>query len=64
MMLKYSLAEEVAAAAVETAVADTLDAGIRTLDIAADKKTALNTAEFGDAVIERLYTQTPVLPEF
>ena len=54
MMLKYSLDEAAAAAAIETAVADTLDAGIRTLDIAADKKTALNTVEFGDAVIERL----------
>ena len=54
MMLKYSLAEEAAAAAIETAVADTLDAGIRTLDIASDKKTVLNTVEFGDAVIERL----------
>ena len=54
MMLKYSLGEETAAAAIESAVADTLDAGIRTLDIAEDRRTALGTAEFGDAVVSRL----------
>jgi 3-isopropylmalate dehydrogenase len=54
MMLKYSLEEEAAAAAIEKAVADTLDAGLRTLDIAADRQKALNTAQFGDAVAARL----------
>lgn len=54
MMLKYSLEEDAAAAAVEKAVADTLEAGIRTLDIAADPRQALNTAEFGDAVAQRI----------
>ncbi|AOY60331.1 3-isopropylmalate dehydrogenase [Desulfococcus multivorans] len=54
MMLKYSLGEETAAAAVEKAVADTLDAGIRTRDIAGEQTTAVGTDAFGDAVIERL----------
>ncbi|WP_373500529.1 3-isopropylmalate dehydrogenase [Desulfococcus sp.] len=54
MMLKYSLEEEAAAAAIEKAVADTLDAGLRTLDIAADRQKALNTPQFGDAVAERI----------
>lgn len=54
MMLKYSLAAEEAAAAVEKAVADTLEAGLRTLDIAVDPQMAVNTAEFGNAVAERI----------
>lgn len=54
MMLNYSLAEEEAAAAVEKAVADTLEAGLRTLDIAADPHHALSTVEFGDAVARRI----------
>ncbi len=54
MMLKYSLAEEAAAEAVEKAVAGALDAGIRTADIAAGQTAAVSTSEFGDAVVERL----------
>jgi 3-isopropylmalate dehydrogenase len=54
MMLKYSLGEEAAAEAIEKAVGAALDAGIRTVDIADDKSSALGTAAFGDAVAERI----------
>ena len=46
--------KEGCAPAVEKAVADTLEAGLRTLDIAVDPQMAVNTAEFGNAVAERI----------
>ena len=54
MMLRISLGSEDAAAKVEQAVADVLEAGICTMDIAMDKKKAVTTAEMGDAVVEKI----------
>ena len=56
MMLRYSFGAEDAAAAIDRAVAETLDAGIHTPDIAADKSRAVNTREMGDAVAGRIRT--------
>lgn len=50
MMLRYSLGQEEAAAAVERAVADTINQGLRTADIGG----STGTTEFGDAVVEAL----------
>jgi 3-isopropylmalate dehydrogenase len=46
-----------AADAVEQAVADTLEAGIHTADIATDKNNAVGTAEMGAAVVEKILGQ-------
>ena len=54
MMLRISLGYETAADAVEQAVADVLQAGIHTVDIAVNKKNAVGTAEMGDAVVEKI----------
>jgi 3-isopropylmalate dehydrogenase len=54
LMLRHSLHSGHAAAAVEGAVAASLSAGIRTRDLAATGGTPVGTAEFGDAVLERL----------
>jgi isocitrate dehydrogenase len=43
-----------AAAAVERAVADTIASGMRTADITEVRMTPATTAEFGDAVAERV----------
>ncbi len=53
MMLRYSLDHEEAAAAIEAAVAATLDRGVMTADIAAGG-TAVTTREMGDAIIAAL----------
>ena len=50
MMLRYSLEQIEAADAIETAVAKVLQAGIHTIDIAADKDRAVTTAAMGDAI--------------
>ncbi|KAM5341879.1 hypothetical protein ACJ41O_014910 [Fusarium nematophilum] len=50
MMLRYSLGQDEAAAAVEKAVEDTLNQGLRTEDIGG----STGTTEFGDAVAEAL----------
>lgn len=50
MMLRYSLGQEEAAAAIEKAVADTIDQGLRTADIGGN----IRTTEFGDAVVKAL----------
>ncbi len=54
MMLKYSFGRDDAARAIETAVADTLAAGIVTADIAVDKTRAVSTAALGDAIVGRI----------
>jgi 3-isopropylmalate dehydrogenase len=54
MMLKYSFGLDDAAEAIETAVADTLAAGIVTADIAVDKTRAVGTAALGDAIVGRI----------
>ena len=52
MMLRYSCGYEDAALAIEQAVAGVLDAGIHTMDIAADKHKAVGTAAMGDALVD------------
>ena len=54
LMLRISLGAEEAAAAVERAVADALQAGVRTADIAAAGQEAVGTSEMGDAVAARI----------
>jgi 3-isopropylmalate dehydrogenase len=54
MLLRYALGEETAAAAVESAVARCLAAGVRTGDIATAGETSVGTREFGRAVLDHL----------
>ena len=54
MMLRYSFSEEVAAAAIEQAVSDTLDSGLRTADIASEGVQVVRTQAMGDAVVAAL----------
>jgi 3-isopropylmalate dehydrogenase len=54
LMLRISLGAEEAAAAVERAVADALQAGVRTADIAAAGQEAVGTSEMGTAVAARI----------
>ena len=54
MLLRFSLNQEKAATAVEDAVYTTLADDIRTRDIASDSSTIANTAEMGDAIVERI----------
>jgi 3-isopropylmalate dehydrogenase len=51
MMLRYSFGYEDAAQAIELAVAEVLDAGIHTADIALDKHRAVGTSQMGDALV-------------
>ncbi len=53
MMLKYSFAIEDAAVAIEEAVAKTLDAGIRTVDLAGNGE-PVGTEAMGDAIVHNL----------
>jgi len=54
MLLRYSLALETEAAAVESAVEDAVSAGVRTADIAQAGKATVGSREAGTAVVERL----------
>jgi len=54
MMLRYSFGLEEAAAAIETAVAATLDKGILTPDLTLKKELAVGTRAMGDAIVEAL----------
>ncbi len=54
MMLRYSLDEKPAADAIEAAVSQVLDKGLRTGDIASEGCTRVGTQEMGDAVIAAL----------
>ena len=54
MLLRYSLDAPDAAMAVEQAVAQVLDSGLRTADIAAPGEQAVGTRVMGDAVIDAL----------
>jgi len=53
MMLRYSLAQPVAAQAIDTAVASVIEKGLRCADIATNKshETKVNTQEMGNAVV-------------
>ena len=57
MLLRYSLDQEAAAAAVEAAVARSLEAGVHTPDIARDPSRAVGTSAMGDAVVDALLGQ-------
>jgi 3-isopropylmalate dehydrogenase len=50
MMLRYSLALEKEAQAIEKAVEDVLNEGYRTYDIMSEGKTKLGTKEMGDVI--------------
>ncbi|QIB67273.1 3-isopropylmalate dehydrogenase [Kineobactrum salinum] len=54
MMLRYTLACPEAAAAIEQAVGDVLDRGLRTADIAGSDGAAVSTSAMGDAVVAAL----------
>ncbi|ADZ91515.1 3-isopropylmalate dehydrogenase [Marinomonas mediterranea] len=54
MMLRYSLEAKEAADAIETAVSNVLDQGLRTADIASEGCTTVSTAQMGDAVLAAL----------
>jgi 3-isopropylmalate dehydrogenase len=54
MMLRYTLDEADAAAAIEQAVSDVLDQGLRTPDIAAAGQRAVSTRDMGAAVVAAL----------
>ncbi|WP_342438812.1 3-isopropylmalate dehydrogenase [Paenibacillus sp. FSL L8-0436] len=51
LMFRMTFGYEEAAAAIETAVAEVLDAGHRTSDIAVDKSKAISTTEMGDLIV-------------
>ena len=54
MLLRYSLGEVAAADAIEQAVSDVLDHGLRTADIASEGSNTTGTVEMGDAVVSSL----------
>lgn len=54
MMLRYSFGFEEAAAAIEAAVAATLEKGIVTADLSGGKTDSVGTAQMGDAIVARL----------
>jgi 3-isopropylmalate dehydrogenase len=54
MMLRYSLNEGAAAAAIEVAVGKVLDQGLRTADIMSEGCTRVGTREMGEAVLSQL----------
>lgn len=54
MMLRYSLNEGKAADAIEEAVSQVLDQGLRTADIFSEGMTRVSTSDMGDAVINAL----------
>jgi len=54
MMLRYSLGEGAAADAIEKAVSNVLDKGLRTGDIFSDGMQKVSTAEMGEAVVAAL----------
>ncbi|TKB26626.1 3-isopropylmalate dehydrogenase [Desulfopila sp. IMCC35006] len=54
MMLRYSFGLDDAAAAIDSAVAATLDKGILTADLTIDKSKAVGTAAMGDAIVKAL----------
>lgn len=54
MLLRYSLNEDAAARAIESAVESVLDSGLRTGDIAAPGEAACSTSDMGDAVVAAL----------
>ena len=54
MMLRYTFREEAAAKAIEDAVGNVLDQGLRTADIMSEGMTKVGTVEMGQAVVTAL----------
>jgi len=54
LMMRYSFRREDAASAIERAVAETIEAGVRTADIATRGEKAVSTTEMGDAIAARI----------
>ena len=54
MMLRYTFREEAAAQAIEDAVGNVLDQGLRTADIMSEGMGKVGTAEMGQAVVAAL----------
>ncbi|MEJ5348181.1 MAG: 3-isopropylmalate dehydrogenase [Desulfosoma sp.] len=54
LLLRYSVHREDAALSVERAVAETIEAGMRTADIARGGETSVSTAAMGDAIADRI----------
>jgi 3-isopropylmalate dehydrogenase len=54
MLLRYSLDAGAAADAIEAAVEQVLDTGLRTLDIASDPTDTVSTSAMGDAVVDAI----------
>ncbi|MEM1288828.1 MAG: 3-isopropylmalate dehydrogenase [Pseudomonadota bacterium] len=54
MMLRYSLGQGDLATQIETAIANVLDRGIRTVDIATEGMPPVSTSQMGDAVLTEL----------
>ncbi len=58
MMLKYSFGLDMAASAIENAVADVLSSGIRTRDIAGKNHQPVDTSTMGTAIADRIASCT------
>lgn len=54
LLLRHACGSEAAATEVERAVAECLESGVRTRDVALSGQPAVGTSAFGDAVVERL----------
>jgi 3-isopropylmalate dehydrogenase len=54
MMLRYSFGLNDAADAIESAVSDVLESGLRTPDIAPEPRKTVGTKEMGDAIVKQL----------
>jgi 3-isopropylmalate dehydrogenase len=54
LLMRYSLGHGESADAIERAVGEVLDTGIRTPDIMAGDEKVVRTAEMGDAIVERI----------
>jgi 3-isopropylmalate dehydrogenase len=54
MMLRHTFRCDAAAAAIESAVSDTLSAGYRTADIAPPGGQPISTAEMGSQIADRI----------
>ena len=55
MMLRYTFREEAAAQAIEDAVGNVLDQGLRTADIMSEGMSKVGTVEMGQAVVAALH---------
>ena len=54
MMLQYSLDRKQEATAIEKAIAEALDEGARTADIAVEGEAVLSTTEMGELIVSKV----------